>query len=100
LAPYFAKSFARLSELPMVGDVRTAGLMAAVELVADKETKMPFAAELAMPWRVRAGCISRGVIVRGSADNVVVCPPLIVQREQVDLIVDTIAESIREAAAL
>ena len=52
-----------------------------------------------MPWRVRAGCIRRGVIVRGSVDNIVVTPPLIVQQAQVDLIVDIIAESIHEVAA-
>jgi adenosylmethionine-8-amino-7-oxononanoate aminotransferase len=99
LAPYFARRLGELRALAAVGDVRAAGLMGAVELVADRARKTPFAAELAMSWRVRAAALRRGVIVRGSGDNVVVCPPLIVRREELDVIVDTLAESIREASA-
>jgi adenosylmethionine-8-amino-7-oxononanoate aminotransferase len=96
LAPYFARRMAELRADPLVGDVRTAGLMGAVELVADRDRKTPFAAELALPLRVRAAAMRRGVIVRGSGDNVVVCPPLIIQRPQVDRIVDTLADSLAE----
>ena len=96
LAPYFARRMAELRADPLVGDVRTAGLMGAVELVADRGRKTPFAAELALPLRVRAAAMRRGVLVRGSGDNVVVCPPLIIQRPQVDRIVDTLADSLAE----
>lgn len=99
LAPYFARRMGELRSSGLVGDVRTAGLMGAVELVADPARKAPFAADLAMPLRVRAAAMKRGVLVRGSGDNVVVCPPLIIQRDQIDVIVDTLAESLGEVAA-
>ncbi len=99
LAPYFARRMGELRTSGLVGDVRTAGLMGAVELVSDPDRKIPFAADLAMPLRVRAAAMKRGVLVRGSGDNVVVCPPLIIQRDQIDVIVDTLAESLGEVAA-
>jgi len=98
LTPYFARRMNELRASALVGDVRTAGLMGAVEMVADREQKTPFAMDLAVPMRVRAAALKRGVILRGSGDNVVACPPLIVQREQIDIIVDTLAEALDEVA--
>jgi len=95
-APYFARRLQTLRESAIVGDVRTAGLMAAVELVAEKSKRTPFPAEAAVPMQVRGAALRRGVIVRGSGDNVVLCPPLIIQRDVIDRVVDVVAESIRE----
>jgi len=95
---HFARTLGALARLPMVGDVRAAGLMAAIELVADKGTKAPFAEPLRVPARVRAAALRRGVIVRASADTIAVCPPLIVTTAQVEAIASVLAESIVEVA--
>ena len=43
--------------------------------------------------------LRRGLIVRAGADLIVVCPPLIVTREQIDTIVRVLGEAIAEVAA-
>jgi adenosylmethionine-8-amino-7-oxononanoate aminotransferase len=98
-AAYFAQRLEPLRRLPLVGDLRTAGLLAAVELVADKERRTPFPAEVRASFRVREAAVRRGVIVRGSGDNVVVCPPLIIKKAQIDLLVRTLREAILEVGA-
>jgi adenosylmethionine-8-amino-7-oxononanoate aminotransferase len=98
-APYFKRRMDSLGTLPIVGEVRAAGLMGAVELVRDKEAREPFPADLKVAWRVRQAALRRGVILRPGADLIVVCPPLIVTREQIDVIVRVLGEAIAEVAA-
>ncbi len=94
---HFCTAMRGLGELAAVGQVRAVGLMAAIELVADRQRKTPFAAELAVSAKVRQAALRRGLIVRGSGDNVVVCPPLIIEPRQIDWIAETLRLSIAEA---
>ena len=98
LAPYFARRLNALGRHPIVGEVRTAGLMGAIELVRDRETKEPFPASLNIPGRIRSAAMARGVIVRASADTVVVCPPLIIQRQEIDRLAATLDAAIAEVS--
>jgi putrescine aminotransferase len=98
-APYFRRRLAPLAALPIVGEVRTAGLMGAVELVRDKATRAPFPTEARVPWRIRDAALRRGVIVRAATDVVVLCPPLIVTHAQIDTIAGVLTEAIGEVAA-
>ena len=95
-----------LGDLPRVGDVRGVGLMWAVEFVADRATKEPFPPEARFADRVWARCLEAGVLlypghgcvdgVRG--DHLMVAPPYIVTREQIDLIAGTLCEAIGSVA--
>ncbi|MDH7500802.1 MAG: aspartate aminotransferase family protein, partial [candidate division NC10 bacterium] len=87
-----------LSSLPMVGDVRGLGLMAAVELVKDKESKAPFDAKLNVGGRVHKAAIQRGLFSRVRGDSFLLAPPLIIKEEQVDQIVNILGEAIQEVA--
>ncbi len=89
----------KLRRHPIVGDVRSIGLMAAIELVRDRDTRKPFAASTKIPERVRDAALERGIIIRASGDNVVVCPPLIIREKDLDRMVDTIDEAIASLAA-
>jgi len=99
LAPYFKRRLRTLARHAMVGEVRTAGLMGALELVADKRTKEPFAPALNVPVRIRKAALARGVIVRASADTVVVCPPLIITPAQIDYLVSVLDQALATVAA-
>jgi adenosylmethionine-8-amino-7-oxononanoate aminotransferase len=99
LAPYFRRRLETLRELPVVGDIRTAGLMGAVELMRDPAGGVPFPDAARVPGRVRAAAIRRGVIVRAGADVVVLCPPFVVTRMQIDEVVGVLREAILEVAA-
>ncbi len=99
LAPHFKRRLGALARHDMVGEVRTAGLMAALELVADKARKEPFPAALNVPLRIRKAALNRGVIVRASVDTIVVCPPLIITPAEIDRLAAVLDEAIASVAA-
>ena len=88
----------RLAELPCVGEVRQRGLMAGIELVADRATKRPFAPELRMGARVCRAARERGVILRPLGDVVVVMPPLAIDAEALELLANVLYDSLSVVA--
>ena len=74
-----------LLDIPIVGDVRGAGLLASVELVADKESRQPLdVRRQEIADRVRD---EEGVIVRSIYQNVILAPCLVLTRDEADRIV-------------
>jgi adenosylmethionine-8-amino-7-oxononanoate aminotransferase len=65
-----------VSDLPYVGDVRNAGMMAGVELVRDKATKEEYDWEEKMGWKVAYHARDNGVFIRPLGNVIVVMPPL------------------------
>ncbi len=84
----------KLRRHSIVGDVRSIGMMAAVELVRDRESRAPFPPKAKMPERVRDAALDRGIIIRASGDNIVVCPPLIITERDLDRLIDTIDDAL------
>lgn len=72
-----------LADHPLVGEVRGMGLIAGIELVADKASKRPFDPLGKMGAAVYERAHQNGLIVRGIQDTVAFCPPLIITPEQV-----------------
>ncbi|MFM5915230.1 MAG: aspartate aminotransferase family protein [Chakrabartia godavariana] len=96
--PYLAKALATLNDHPLVGETRSVGLLGAVEIVADKASGARFGgAEGTAGPMVRDLCIENGLMVRGIRDTIVMCPPLIIERSQIDDMVAIIAKSLDEA---
>lgn len=89
---------ARLSALaghPAVGEVRAVGMLAGVQLVADKAERRFHPAETKAASRVVAEAQRRGLIVRAlPGDAIGICPPLIVTEEELDVLVDTLTEAL------
>jgi putrescine aminotransferase len=84
---------------PIVGDVRGVGLMAGVELVADKRTRATFprgAPELA---RVHRETYRRGAMIRLSGANIILSPALTIERSQIDLLCDALEGAFAAVAA-
>ncbi len=76
-----------LSDHPLVGEVRGLGLIAAVELVADKPTKEPFWPRGELGAYVFEQAHRHGLIIRAIQDSIAFCPPLIIEeRKIVDMI--------------
>jgi PLP-dependent transaminase len=82
---YILERFSELTELPVVGEVRGVGMMHAVELVADRETREPLPMHSAPQDVIRR---ETGVIVRDCQHNLVISPPLIMSRDEADEVVD------------
>ncbi len=72
-----------LADHPLVGEVRGMGLLAGVELVADKQSRRPFDPLGKMGAAVYEKAHENGLIVRGIQDTIAFCPPLIITPEQV-----------------
>ncbi|MDC7682276.1 aminotransferase [Asticcacaulis sp. BYS171W] len=96
--PYLAQALQRLAAHPLVGEVRSLGLIGAVEIVAEKGTNTRFkGTEGTAGPLVRDICIKNGLMVRGIRDSIVMCPPLIISEAEIDQLVSTIEASLNEA---
>ena len=85
-----------ISELPNVGNVRNKGLMAGIELVADKTNKKSFPIDKRVAWNVCLKAREQGVIIRPLGDVVVIMPPLVISRENLNRLLDVIKWAIIE----
>ena len=105
---YFAKRLAAtIGSHPNVGDIRGRGLFMGVELVADRVSKRPFEPAARLNAKVKAEAMARGLMVypmggtidgeRG--DHVLLAPPFIATRAELDTIVDRLAGAIGAAVA-
>jgi adenosylmethionine-8-amino-7-oxononanoate aminotransferase len=94
----FRRHLDRLWDIPVVGEVRQRGLMAGVELVRDRRSKEPFGPTVRMGQRVCRLVRERGVILRPLGDVVVVMPPLAIEDELLDRLMDVLYNAIREIA--
>ena len=82
---------------PLVGEVRGTGLIGAIELVADKETRASFDPGAKMGLRLARLCEQNGVIVRPLAGDVLAfSPPLIITPAEVDEMLDGVARALDE----
>jgi adenosylmethionine-8-amino-7-oxononanoate aminotransferase len=86
----------RIAALPWVGDVRHKGLLAGIELVADRATKRPFPAQLRMGHAVCKRARAHGALLRPLGDVLVVMPPLAIEPALLDRLGDIVHDSIRE----
>jgi adenosylmethionine-8-amino-7-oxononanoate aminotransferase len=101
---YLHRKLADLYDHPSVGNVRGMGVFAGVEFVRDKETKEPFDPKLRFNGRVVDRCFENGLLVYpGSGtvdgvrgDHIQVAPPLVVDKGQIDEIVELLDRSIGE----
>lgn len=84
---------------PLVGEVRGLGLIAAVELVADKTTRAKFDPAGSVGTKMAQRCHEKGLIVRNIQDTIAFCPPLIITEEQVNDMVARFGKSLEEVTA-
>ncbi|MDE1181630.1 aspartate aminotransferase family protein [Paraburkholderia sp.] len=90
---------------PHIGDVRGRGLFVGVELVRDRETKTPFDPSLKLHGAIRREAFARGLMVYPMGgtvdgrigDHVLLAPPFICTAQNIDAIVDRLADSIEAA---
>jgi adenosylmethionine-8-amino-7-oxononanoate aminotransferase len=83
-----------LESMEGVGNVRGLGLMAAVEVVADKATKAQFPAALGLTQKLMEALLDRGLYTRVAMDCICLAPPLVTSDAILDRIVETVAETI------
>ena len=95
---HFAEALASLADHPLVGEVRTLGLIASVELVKDKVLHELFEPEGRVGVICRDACVRNGLVMRAIRDGMVLAPPLVVTESQIDEIVTKARASLDETA--
>jgi adenosylmethionine-8-amino-7-oxononanoate aminotransferase len=93
-----------LREHPHVGDIRGRGLLAGVELVADRDTRAPFARSAKVAERLTQAAQQAGLMVWPNVghvdgtdgDIVVIAPPFIITEAEIDEIVSRLRRALEE----
>ncbi len=97
VGPYMQARLRELSDIPIVGDVRGAGLMGCVECVISKDSRDPLILDYEIGNRIDAHCQSLGLIVRPMINMCVMSPPLIITKAQIDDMVGILRQGIERA---
>jgi adenosylmethionine-8-amino-7-oxononanoate aminotransferase len=95
LGAYLAERLKDLYDHESVGDIRSLGLMAGVEIVKDRETKAQIG-EIPMDstHRIEELTWQGGVLTRAGLENIELALPLIISKEEIDKIVDVLDSAI------
>ncbi|MEF7615787.1 aspartate aminotransferase family protein [Aquincola sp. MAHUQ-54] len=85
--PYLAQVYTQLADHPLVAEAQTCGLMGAL-LLARRDAKggraRPFAPEVGIGMVCRGHCFANGLIMRAVGDRMIIAPPLVMTRAQID----------------
>ena len=86
-APYLQKRLRELNDHPLVGEVRGLGMLGAIELVKDKATRSRYEGK-AVGMICRQFCFDNGLIMRAVGDTMIIAPPLVISRDEIDELVE------------
>ena len=98
-ARQMARRLAEFADHPNVADVRQTGMIAAIELVADKANREPFPSSDRRGLRVYRHALQRGVLLRPLGDVIYFMPPYVINSDEIDLMFDVAREGIERAVA-
>ena len=84
VSPYFQERLGSFASHPHIGEARGIGLMGALELVGDKGAKTPFPPERPVAEQIANVALDHGLICRPIGQAIVVAPPFIISRDQID----------------
>ena len=106
-APYLKEEWLKLADHPLVGEARIKGLMGAIELCANKETRERFSSEgrFTSLDEISAGSLCRdlsinnGLVMRAVGDTMIIAPPLIINQEQIDELISKASKTLDDTLA-
>lgn len=99
MEPHFLGGLRALSDHPLVGDVRGAGLLAGVELIQDKQARTAFDPAAKVGAYCAAKAQQHGLLVRAIGDTIAFCPPLIIDEAETQEVIECFAAALDDTAA-
>ncbi|WP_418592255.1 aspartate aminotransferase family protein [Ponticoccus sp. (in: a-proteobacteria)] len=97
---YLRERFESLTDHPMVGEAKIVGMMGSIALTPQKETRAPFKAEAGtVGFKVRERCFANNLIMRHVGDRMIISPPLVISREEIDTLIERAWQSLDEGYA-
>ncbi len=98
--PYLAEKFRGLTDHPMVGEAQIVGMMGSIALTPDKATRAAFAGEAGtVGFITRERCFANNLIMRHVGDRMIISPPLVISKSEIDLLIARARTSLDEAMA-
>ena len=97
-SPYFQEKLSQLENHPLVGQVRGVGLLGAIELVQDKNTRRRFSPEGDMGGICRDHALRAGLVMRAVKDSMVLSPPLSISQGEIDELFTMVQEALNLTA--
>jgi putrescine---pyruvate transaminase len=98
-APYLAQEFAKLNDHPLVGDARSLGMVAGLVLYKNKASKTHFAQDVGVGYVCREHCFKNGVVMRAVGERMIIAPPLVITRAEIDEMLRRIRRSLDDTHA-
>ncbi|MEM7319536.1 MAG: aspartate aminotransferase family protein [Pseudomonadota bacterium] len=96
-APYLKQKWDALGNHPLVGETRITGMMGSIALTPDKATRAKFRSEDGVVGHLcRERCFANNVIVRHVGDRMVISPPLIITRDEIDMLIARLSSALDE----
>ncbi len=99
VAPHFQARLKQLEDHPIVGQVRGQGMFAAVELVRDKGSRERLAPQSAAAIYCRNQANEGGLMVRQTGDAMIMAPPLVCSKEEIDLLAERLTAALDRTAS-
>jgi len=87
-AKYFKEKWQTLGDHPLVGEARSLGMLAALELVEDKANFKRFEHGDKIAAICRDFCFENGLIMRAVGEKMIAAPPLVISDEEIDELVE------------
>ena len=95
-APYLEERWKKLSDHPLIGEARIKGLVAAIEISNNKETRGRFSSDISAGSICRDIAISNGLVMRAVGDTMIIAPPLIISESEIDELIDKTTKTLDE----
>ncbi|MDF1601248.1 aminotransferase [Mesorhizobium sp. YIM 152430] len=99
MTPTFEARLKKIADHPLVGEVRSAGLVGGVEMVADKATKRSFDPKKGVGAQIAKFCENRRVILRAIGDTIAFCPPMVITEAELNELFDRFELALADAEA-
>jgi putrescine aminotransferase len=99
VGPYLQSRWKELADHPLVGETRMVGLIGALELVKDKARRQTFPDPGEVGLLCRDLCIASGLVMRAVRDTMIIAPPLVISREQIDELVEKARKALDDTLA-
>lgn len=97
VGPIMQNGLRKFADHPLVGEVRGVGLLAAIEVVADKKAKTPFDPAIKVGLNIQALAEENGLLIRAMGDSIGFCPPLIIEEAAIGQMIERFGNSLDQA---
>jgi len=97
--PYLQDKWRALIDHPLVGEANIVGMMGSIALTPDKASRAAFANSGAAGLICRDRCFANKLIMRHVGDRMIISPPLVISKSEIDSLIDRAVQSLDECHA-